>query len=128
MLAHGSSFVLLVFEQGGDVLVEFFTATKALVNVVSGREVFESSKHGLVKANIGALDVVICLGSSKHRIDLVKPEREMICVFVAEVAKFTRDLSEILRAEEYIGIGIQTKLDVFGHFVHAPALVELSKR
>ena len=127
MLAHGRSFVLLVLEQGGDVLIEFFAATKALVNVVSSCKVFEPSEHGLVKAYFGALDEVFCLGSRKHRIDLVEPEREMIGVFVAEVTKFTRDLSKILWAEEYIRIGIQTKLDVFGHFVHAPALVELSK-
>ena len=75
------------------MLFEFLTSTESLINVVSWCKVLQTAKHGLIKADLCSLDVILSVRSGQHGIDFVEPKRKERRIFVSKVTELARHLS-----------------------------------
>jgi len=120
-------FFVLIQQQRLHVRFELVRVRETLVDVVSSVESFLASEHRLTEADMGGIDVLLSVVVSEHRVDFVEPSRHHLRVLVAKVPQLAGHLGEVVGAEENVGVGVQTKFEVFSYLVHAPALVQLAK-
>ena len=128
LLLHLLSLGFLVLDQSVHVLAELLIAIEALINVVSGLEVFQTAELRLFKSNLRSIDVVLIRSLIEHRLDFIEPQGHDFIVFVANLSQIARNFRQVVGTEEYVWVGIETEFDVFGHFVQAPALVHFTER
>lgn len=106
---------------------KFVRVREALVDVVSSGETLLASEHRLAEADMGGVDVLLKVVVGEHRVDFVEPSRHHLRVLVPKVAQLAGHICEVVRTEENVGVGVQTKFDVFSYLIHAPALVQLTE-
>ena len=128
LLLHLLSLGFLILDQSVHVLAEFLATIEALINVVSRLKVFKSAELRLFKSNFRSIDVVLIRSPIEHRLNFIEPQGHDFIVFVANLSQIARNFRQVIGTEEYVWVGIETKFDVFGHFVQAPALVHFTER
>jgi hypothetical protein len=95
---------------------------EALVNVVSGDKILHATIHcslkGWTSHHLGTPTIL------KHLVNLFKPKRNEICIFVTNGPEVATNLAHVVSTKKGIFVR-KAKLQIISNLVHSPRLVHL---